>query len=79
VHIVYFREKRYYAHRLIKYDQDFVIETISKPFYFNENNVEYCIGLGHDGDDFYIHYSSKDNKSTIMKVRLSTSIDIAED
>jgi glycosyltransferase involved in cell wall biosynthesis len=78
VHIVYFREKRYYAHRLIKYDQDFVVETISKPFYFDEFNVEYCIGLGHDGEDFYIHYSSKDNKSTIMRVRLSTSIDISE-
>ena len=36
---------RYYMHRFIKYDEDFVVTQISVPFYFREKCIEFCAGM----------------------------------
>ena len=68
IHTVHFKDTRKYSHKIIKYDEDFNIVEISTPFYFENFFIEYCIGFGHDGEHFYIHYSSRDNSSNILKL-----------
>jgi hypothetical protein len=67
VHIVYFKETRKYVHRMLQYDLSFTVQKVSDPFFFDELAIEYSIGLGYDGKHMYIHYSTMDNKSTILK------------
>jgi hypothetical protein len=68
VHSVYFKDTRKYIHRMITYNEDMKVLTISQPFYFENMSIEYSLGLGYDGTTFYVHYSSMDNSSTILKV-----------
>jgi len=69
IHCVYFKETRKYIHRIIQYDLNFNILSISKPFYFQYFFIEYCLGLTFDGNYFYIHYSSMDNSSHLLKIK----------
>ncbi len=68
VHCVYFKDTRKYIHRWITYDSNMRVVSIGNPFYFENMSIEYSLGLGYDGTCFYVHYSSMDNKSTILKV-----------
>lgn len=67
IHVVYFKDTRKYVHRMIQYDLSFTIQKISDPFFFDEMTIEYSLGLGYDGKHTYIHYSTLDNKSTVLK------------
>lgn len=68
VHVVYFHKKRKYIHRIIEYDLSFHMTRISKPFYFEYQGIEYCLTLGCNGTNFYMHYSKDDNSSNLVEM-----------
>lgn len=51
IHEVIFQDQRYYTHRFVYMNKDFVIEKVSKPFTFLHKGIEYCCGmtLSHTG------------------------------
>ncbi len=45
VHCVQYTSPRKYYHSVIKLTKKFVITAWTYPFYFNDNSIEYCIGM----------------------------------
>lgn len=74
VHIVYYHKKRKYVHRIVEYDDSFSVLKVSKPFYFEQQGIEFCLGFAYDDKQsvFYIHYSTDDNTSNLAEVPLSS-------
>ena len=70
-HLVIMKDnKRHYYHCFVSIDpKEFKLIDISLPFTFSRDcNIEYCLGLLHDGDDLIITYSLNDSCSKILKV-----------
>ncbi len=58
-----------YSHRLIKWDKDFNIQKISKPFSFMNGQIEFCCGMDRLGDSFYITFGFEDNSAHMLEVK----------
>lgn len=54
--------KRYYQHRAVWYDDDFVLRKVSMPFWFEQRQIEFCAGLCRHPrqNEFLISYSTND-------------------
>ncbi len=63
VHSVHYQNPRIYCHFLVKMNPDYKIVGVTVPFHFDENNIEYCLGLLVDRDVFKLSYSVNDNCS----------------
>lgn len=50
VHEVAFSDHRYYFHRFIYLDKDFIIKKVSKPFVFLHRGIEFCCSMAIDRD-----------------------------
>jgi hypothetical protein len=61
---------RYYYHRFALYNKDFALARLSKPYVFNEKEIEFCAGmcLHPDGKRFVISYGFKDCEARIATV-----------
>ena len=61
---------RYYYHRFALYDKNFALMRLSKPFVFNEKEIEFCAGLclHPDGKRFVISYGFKDCEARVATV-----------
>lgn len=62
--------KRYYQHRIIFYDQEFVLRKVSPPFWFEQRQIEFCAGLAHhpSRNEFLITYSTNDATAMIGSI-----------
>ncbi|WP_296865336.1 hypothetical protein [uncultured Methanobrevibacter sp.] len=61
-----------YNHYFIKYDNDFNIVSISKPFSFETNDIEFCCGLQIDDENIYVSYSVYDTNPVVIKFNENT-------
>ena len=59
--------KRYYQHRVVFYDGDFVLRKVSPPFWFERKQIEFCAGLAHhpSRNEFLVTYSTNDASAMI--------------
>jgi hypothetical protein len=62
--------KRYYQHRVVWYDSEFVLRKVSPPFWFERKQIEFCAGLvRHPTDNrFLITYSANDATAMIGSI-----------
>lgn len=51
VHEVTFTDQRFYFHRFIFLDKDFMVKKVSKPFTFMHKGVEMCLGMTTDHEE----------------------------
>jgi hypothetical protein len=51
---------RHYFHRFVRFDKDFQVKELSRPFYYDHKGIEFCAGLCW----------SLDNKNLLMTVGL---------
>ncbi len=76
VHEVVFMPEfeRCYLHRFLYLDQDFHIQTLSKPFIFDHFGVEFCCGMTytHAGDELVMAIGSEDKEALLGFVDLET-------
>jgi glycosyltransferase involved in cell wall biosynthesis len=71
VHHVSYEDRRYYYHMLVALDKTtYQLKKYTKPFTFENGNVEYTLGLTYDAntDDFLIGYSVMDCKTGFISL-----------
>jgi glycosyltransferase involved in cell wall biosynthesis/predicted GH43/DUF377 family glycosyl hydrolase len=50
VHEVVHTPGRVYLHRFVRLDAEFVIRSVTEPWFFVQKGIEFCAGLARDGD-----------------------------
>lgn len=60
-----------YNHRFIYWDKDWNIQKISKPFKFMGGQIEFCCGMEHVKDEFYITFGFEDNSAHLLVIKES--------
>ena len=60
VHEVVFTPGRVYLHRFIKLSAEFVIQTVTEPFFFCSRGIEFAAGLARDGDRLVASFGIND-------------------
>jgi hypothetical protein len=61
------KDARYY-HRFIVWDKDWNIAFHSKEFSFMSGDVEFCVGMTKQGDDFLMTFGFQDNAAYVLRV-----------
>ena len=61
---------RYYSHRFVYFDHDFTVRKVSKPFVFNDKEIEFAAGmcLHPVTNDLVISYGYQDKEARIATV-----------
>lgn len=64
--------KRYYQHRVVWYDANFVLQKVSLPFFFERRQIEYCAGLARHprANEFLLSYSTNDATAKIGRISI---------
>lgn len=72
VHMVRFEEgKRVYIHFMVVFDRDLTeIKGVSRPFVFEKEQIEYCVGMDIIDDKILFLYSTMDRTSKYIRVPL---------
>lgn len=67
IHEGIFDNKRTYFHRFMFLDQDLQLTKMSKPFYFKNLGVEYClsIAIDHSGKKLILPFSHQDREANV--------------
>lgn len=69
------REKAAYSHRLVRLSRNMRIESVSEPFTFENERVEYGSGLALAGSDIYLGYGVFDERATILRTDCARLMD----
>lgn len=77
--VVFEDYSRVYPHRFVKFDNDFRMVKITKPFYFIERSVEYAAGLTEMDGDLYVSFGFWDREAYVAKMPLDGVIAALED
>ncbi len=74
VHEVIFKDQRFYVHRLVYLDKDFIIKKVTKPFTFLHKGIEYSCGMAmdHSGKNCVISIGLEDEKANLLIVEANT-------
>jgi tetratricopeptide (TPR) repeat protein len=64
-HIVSYEQPRHYYHLFVVFDKSMKLLRYSAPFKFQEDCIEYCIGLVVESDRIIVPYSSWDRTTKI--------------
>lgn len=72
IHEVAFTDKRYYFHRFVYLDKDFMIKKVSRPFMFLLKGVEYCCGMttDHSEKDLILTFGIEDREASFCFINL---------
>jgi hypothetical protein len=62
------RNRVYYTHRLVRYDDNLAPTHAGREFYFRGNQVEFCAGLVQHGDDFVLSFGVKDREAWLVRL-----------
>jgi tetratricopeptide (TPR) repeat protein len=65
VHIVSHEAPRHYYHILVVFDEELSLKRYSAPFKFEEDSIEYCLGLVVEKERVIMTYSTWDRTSKI--------------
>ena len=57
-----------YQHYFVRYDNDMNIVSISQPFVFLDQTIEYCCGMVRDDKDIYITFSLYDGYAGLITI-----------
>ena len=57
----------HYNHRMIVWDQDWNIISITKPWKFMEGKIEFCCGLAIEGDQLEMTFGFQDNAAYLFR------------
>lgn len=81
VHEVGFTDRRYYYHRFLYLDKDFILQKLSKPFIFKNNGIEFCLGMtkDHSESNLVIAVGIEDREAYLCTVDLETVKAMLED
>jgi predicted GH43/DUF377 family glycosyl hydrolase len=60
VHDVVWSSGRNYYHRFVLMTDDFKVTKMSDPFYFQKRGIEFCAGLGYDGEKLVASFAVND-------------------
>jgi glycosyltransferase involved in cell wall biosynthesis len=68
---------RYYSHRFVYFDKDFTVRKVSKPFVFNEKEIEFAAGMCVHPvtGDLVISYGFNDKEARIATVSLVEALE----
>lgn len=67
-HEVAFINWRTYYHRVVKFNKNFEIIEISKPFIFENRGVEFCISLVHQENKFIFGVGIEDKRAIMVTI-----------
>lgn len=65
VHLVSYESPRYYYHMLVIFDEQLSLKRYSAPFKFEEESIEYCLGLVVEKERVIMTYSTWDRTTKI--------------
>jgi len=57
-----------YRHRMVQWDENFVVQKVSKQFTFMDGQIEFCCGMDKLQHYFYITFGFEDNSAHMLKV-----------
>jgi glycosyltransferase involved in cell wall biosynthesis len=62
--------KRYYQHRFVWFDKEYVLRKVSKPFVFFDKQIEFAAGLAHEEhfDRFIISFGVLDREAWLATI-----------
>jgi hypothetical protein len=62
--------KRYYQHRFVWFDKEYVLRKVSKPFVFFDKQIEFAAGLAHDEhlDRFIVSFGVLDREAWLAAI-----------
>jgi hypothetical protein len=61
-----------YEHAFVLMNSDLTLNRFSKPFNFHKDQIEFCAGLGRNGDDFVLSYGIMDREAWLCTVSRET-------
>lgn len=61
----------FYSHHFVLFDKDLQITSVSEPFSFDRQPIEFTCGICLVGDKFYISYATMDRRAFVLKVETS--------
>jgi predicted GH43/DUF377 family glycosyl hydrolase len=75
-HEVLFRNGgRVYLHRFIRANGKMELEARSRPFYFEEKQIEFCSGMIRVGDELLLTYGVWDHHARLIRIPLKKVLD----
>jgi tetratricopeptide (TPR) repeat protein len=77
-HIVSYESPRHYYHMFVLFDKEMAKCRFSAPFKFDNEAIEYCIGLTIRYDDIVVAYSTWDNSTNISVFPLNKVLDFCK-
>jgi len=60
--------KRYYQHRFVWFDKEYVLRKVSKPFVFFGKQIEFAAGLAHHNDKFIVSFGVLDREAWLATI-----------
>jgi len=75
IHEVIFKDnRRFYAHRIVIFNDELKIINISVPFYFENFDIEYCMGAIYNEKtkEVFVSYGVQDKKACISKIDIDS-------
>ncbi len=74
VHEMVFQNERFYMHRFIWMDRDFVIQKASLPFIFKHKGIEFCAGMttDHDENNLVLAIGFEDRETNVGVIPLAS-------
>jgi len=75
-----FHGPRVYSHKFVRFDEEFRVKSISKPFALKESmNVEFAAGLIQVGGEFWISFGVRDVEPWIVRVGVADVLRLCAD
>jgi hypothetical protein len=62
------RNRVYYTHRLVRYDDNLAPTHAGREFYFRGPQVEFCAGLAQHGENFVLSFGVKDREAWLVRL-----------
>lgn len=72
VHCIIDSRPRKYYHSLVKLDTNYIIQSYTLPLYFQNNHIEYTIGMVIKDDTLACIVSQNDTNPILVKIAMST-------
>lgn len=62
------RNRVYYVHRVVRYDNNLAPIHVGREFYFRGNQVEFCAGLVEHEGDYILSFGVKDREAWLVRL-----------
>lgn len=78
VHQALMLGRRYYLHRFVRFDRDWNLVAVSRPFYMLRRGIEFVCGLclAHGGDHLLLSFGVNDGEAWLLRKPLNVVLDL---